>query len=142
MKLSYRGVSYEKTSPTLEVTESEIVGKYRGQTYNIAYPRHIVVPDAIVNLNYRGVPYFIGKTGTTRDALQRQNFLSEGMAPLSDRKLPTDTNRQKVLDNAAKSHLANIHRSLEHRLQVAKAKGDENLIRLLEAESKQLTLCL
>jgi hypothetical protein len=141
MKLSYRGVSYEKTSPTLEVTESEIVGKYRGQTYNVAYPRHIAVPDAIVNLSYRGVPYFIGKTGTTRDALERQ-ISCEGMAPLGDRKLPTDTSRRKVLDNAAKSHLANIHRSLEHRIQVAKAKGDENLIRLLEAESKQLTLCL
>lgn len=34
----------------------------------------------------------------------------------------------------AKTHRANIQTSLEHRLEVARAKGDENLIRQLEAE--------
>ncbi|MGF1490493.1 MAG: DUF4278 domain-containing protein [Prochloraceae cyanobacterium] len=29
-KLCYRGISYEKTIPTLELQESEIKGKYRG----------------------------------------------------------------------------------------------------------------
>ncbi|WP_168192353.1 hypothetical protein [Chroococcidiopsis sp. TS-821] len=36
--------------------------------------------------------------------------------------------------NAAETHRANIQKSLEHRLQVAKAKGDEKLIQQLEAE--------
>lgn len=35
---------------------------------------------------------------------------------------------------ASQTHRASIQRSLEHRLQVARAKGDENLIRQLEAE--------
>jgi hypothetical protein len=35
---------------------------------------------------------------------------------------------------AAETHRANIQRSLEHRLQVARTQGDENLIRQLEAE--------
>lgn len=34
----------------------------------------------------------------------------------------------------SQTHRANIQKSLEHRLQVAKAKGDERLIRQLEAE--------
>jgi hypothetical protein len=45
-----------------------------------------------------------------------------------------------VLDELASSHLNNIRRSLEHRLRVAKAKGDDNLVQLLEAESKQMAL--
>lgn len=35
---------------------------------------------------------------------------------------------------AAETHRTNIQKSLEHRLQVAKANGDERLIRQLEAE--------
>lgn len=37
---------------------------------------------------------------------------------------------------ATRNHQANIQRSLEHRLEVARAKGDENLVRQLEAEAK------
>ncbi len=39
---------------------------------------------------------------------------------------------------AREIHRLNIQRSLEHRLQVARAKGDEKLIRQLEAEMKSL----
>ncbi|WZF21343.1 hypothetical protein WKK05_16905 [Nostoc sp. UHCC 0302] len=35
---------------------------------------------------------------------------------------------------AREVHRQNIQRSLEHRLQVARAKGDQTLIRQLEAE--------
>lgn len=35
---------------------------------------------------------------------------------------------------AVKTHRANIQTSLEHRLEVARAKGNEDLIRQLEAE--------
>lgn len=38
----------------------------------------------------------------------------------------------------AQTHRANIQKRLEHRLEVARAKGDLNLIRLLEAEREQL----
>lgn len=45
-------------------------------------------------------------------------------------------NRQQRFQEATKTHRANIQKSLEHRLEVAKAKGDETLIRQLEAEAK------
>lgn len=34
------------------------------------------------------------------------------------------------------THRSNILKSLEHRIQVARARGDENLIRILEREQQ------
>ena len=45
-------------------------------------------------------------------------------------------NTQQSLQNLAENHLNNIQKSLEHRLEVARAKGDKNLIAQLEAEQK------
>ncbi len=49
-------------------------------------------------------------------------------------KLIMNRNRQQVLKQADEAHRQNIQRSLQHRLEVAKAQGDEKLIRQLEAE--------
>ncbi|MBW4513569.1 MAG: hypothetical protein KME64_45005 [Scytonematopsis contorta HA4267-MV1] len=46
------------------------------------------------------------------------------------------TNRQEAARLADKAHRQNILKGLEHRLKVARDKGDENLIRHLEAEIK------
>jgi hypothetical protein len=43
-------------------------------------------------------------------------------------------NKQQAAKQAAQAHRLSIQRSLQHRLEVAKAKGDEDLIRQLEAE--------
>ncbi|MEH2054843.1 MAG: hypothetical protein V7K97_01405 [Nostoc sp.] len=43
-------------------------------------------------------------------------------------------NRLESVSKAREAHRANIQKSLEHRLQIARAKGDEQLIRQLEAE--------
>ncbi|GAC1463305.1 MAG: hypothetical protein NVS2B14_11200 [Chamaesiphon sp.] len=43
--------------------------------------------------------------------------------------------RQDSLKKAAAAHRDNIQKSLQHRLEIARAKGDENLIRQLEAEA-------
>ena len=43
-------------------------------------------------------------------------------------------NRQQAAIKAEEAHKENIQRSLEHRLEVAKAKGDEKLVRQLETE--------
>jgi ribosome-binding protein aMBF1 (putative translation factor) len=42
--------------------------------------------------------------------------------------------KQQAAKQAAEAHRINIQRSLQHRLEVAKAQGDEKLIRQLEAE--------
>jgi hypothetical protein len=45
-------------------------------------------------------------------------------------------NRVEITKQAREVHRLNIKRSLEHRLEVARVRGDENLIRQLEAEMK------
>lgn len=43
-------------------------------------------------------------------------------------------NMQQRFQQAALIHRANIDKSLQHRLQVARAKGDESLVLKLQAE--------
>ena len=45
-------------------------------------------------------------------------------------------NPQKNVAQIAQTHRANILKSLEHRLEVARAKGETSLIAQLEAERK------
>jgi hypothetical protein len=43
-------------------------------------------------------------------------------------------NRLQAVQKAEEAHRQSIKKSVEHRLEVAKSQGDENLIRQLEAE--------
>ena len=43
-------------------------------------------------------------------------------------------NMQQRLKTAAEAHRVSIQKSIQHRLEVARAKGDETLVRQLEAE--------
>ncbi|ABA23400.1 conserved hypothetical protein [Trichormus variabilis ATCC 29413] len=45
--------------------------------------------------------------------------------------------RFKANSTAKEVHRQNIQRNIQHRLEVARAKGDERLIRQLEAELRQ-----
>jgi hypothetical protein len=48
------------------------------------------------------------------------------------------TNRIQAAKQADEIHYQNLQKNLEHRLQVATAKGDEKLVRQLEAEMKYI----
>lgn len=45
-------------------------------------------------------------------------------------------NRLEAARKAREVHRQNLKKILEHRLEVARSKGDENLIRQLEAEMR------
>lgn len=47
-------------------------------------------------------------------------------------------NRQEAVVRTAQAHRENMQRSLQRRLEVARASGDENLVRMLEAEANYL----
>lgn len=49
-------------------------------------------------------------------------------------------NRNNEAQKAAAAHRATLQKLLEHRLEVARAKGDEALIRQLEQEASYLNL--
>lgn len=133
MELSYRGVNYENHPPTLEVTEAEICGKYRGQNLSFRYVRHIPLPPPVPKLMYRGVAY-----GNNQPVAAQETVAEQPVARIAGKTLPIPKSREKFLDEAGIAHQANIRRSLERRLHIARAKGDESLLRLLEAESKQI----
>lgn len=47
-------------------------------------------------------------------------------------------NRLELLKQTTNIHRENLRRSLEHRLEIARAKGDDKLVRQLEAEASYL----
>ncbi|MBD2203245.1 hypothetical protein H6G33_05390 [Calothrix sp. FACHB-1219] len=47
-----------------------------------------------------------------------------------------NTNRLQAANRAKEAHKQNIQRDIERRLQVARSKGDETLVRQLEAEMR------
>lgn len=49
-------------------------------------------------------------------------------------------NKSEILKQASANHRQSLIKNLQHRLEVARAKGDEKLISQLEAEAKYLHL--
>ena len=49
-------------------------------------------------------------------------------------------NRNENVQQAAATHRATLQKLLEHRLEVARSKGDEALIRQLQQEASYLNL--
>jgi hypothetical protein len=131
MEFSYRGVKYENDLPTVEMTEGEMGGIYRGQAWNYRYPRHIPVPQATPHLKYRGVNYCANPRATAEACFA---------APPAERIDPTvgsDSPKRPEFDQQVEeTHYHNICRRLEHRLQVAKQRGDRKLVKMLEAEQE------
>jgi Domain of unknown function (DUF4278) len=131
MKLTYRGTEYEHNPLNPEVTASETRGMYRGQAWTRHYPRHIPQTQPVAELKYRGAAYAIG------DPLDVElMMLSKQRSQVAS--VVESSSANKCSNEIAKAHLNNIHRNIEHRLQVAREQGDQNLIRLLEDEARQI----
>ncbi|MGB3240543.1 MAG: DUF4278 domain-containing protein [Geitlerinemataceae cyanobacterium] len=124
MKLTYRGVSYEDNPYHPEMTKSLVLGKYRGQAWNIRYPRHMNIAQPVMELKYRGVSY---RTTSTGD-IQPVNTSTPALGHIA----------QPQLSEVAKIHHSYLLQRLQHRIAVAKAQGNANLVYLLEEESRQL----
>lgn len=135
MRLSYRGVNYEKEQPTLEMNEGEIGGKYRGRDWNYRYPRHIPQLQPKYYRQYRGIAYSTLPIPAEGEIISPQWNATGVYCPV-----PVQKPEAVVTSEFSKTHLDNIRRNLERRLQVAKANGNESLIDLLEKEFRQLAL--
>jgi len=57
MQLSYRGVKYDYTPPTVETAPSEIAGKYRGIDVRFRTQSKDMVQQPTIELKYRGAAY-------------------------------------------------------------------------------------
>ncbi|KGF72912.1 hypothetical protein DO97_04230 [Neosynechococcus sphagnicola sy1] len=138
MKLMYRGVAYEYTHPTLEITEGEIAGKYRGQPWQRHYLKHIPVPQPTMNLMYRGVAYSKNQLGAGEKQNLVQTTTSQAVAVAKADVVPLIRNRYRLSAELSKVHHMNVQRILEHRLEVARSQGNASLVKMLEAEREYI----
>ena len=46
--------------------------------------------------------------------------------------------RQQIITQATQAHRDTLRKNIQHRLEVARAKGDEVLVRQLEAEAQYI----
>ena len=139
MKFNNRAFNYEPNLSNIELTESEIVDN-QGTDWKQKYPRHIPVPQVKIDLKSPAVECSTGDLIDIEANQLRQNYIADDSVavPRKNEVVLTKTKRQQLLEELNNVHLNNLRRNLERRLQVAREKGDENLIRLLEAEFEQL----
>lgn len=134
MKLTYRGKQYESAFPAVDVVESELTGKYRGQSVHFHYPRHIPGSQSQHDLlKYRGVSYTqsAGRGGVKTSS----SITSYEAQPATSLFIKAD----QVLDpQLTQVHAANLCRLLERRRQAALERGDESLLKLLDWEAQHI----
>lgn len=131
MKLSYRGANYEYDIPTVDMMDGEVAGKYRGQNWNYRYPRHMTVPRQGNRTIYRSGQH-------TREPEPKADEVVRVAQNTRDTRAGAAAGVQSAVGEVAKVHRANICNILDRRKQIAAAKGDESLLRLLEIEWKQM----
>lgn len=133
MRLSYRGTPYDVESVPLELIDSGMVGQYRGHQIHFNYARHIPVPQPVQMLSYRGAAYHTTATGSIEPIAtarrQRSAVTAEPAWTIAD--------RAAHIAELERVHRLNIQRRLQHRIEVAKAKGDTLLLNQLEQEMRQ-----
>ncbi len=134
MKLSYRGVSYDREKPFLEIQEGEIAGKYRGQEWKYHYPRHIPPAPPKLYRQYRGVAYSTCPNLSQDSACQ----ITDSAEQIGS--VPRCQVKPIIKNQISQIHLENMRRNLERRIKVAEANGDDDLVNLLKKESEQLTI--
>jgi hypothetical protein len=132
MKMCYRGVEYDYTPPALEVTESEILGQYRGRTLRFSYAKHIPFPQPVAELKFRGSVYRTDAQGAVSPAepTLRNQKASDAHSSMAQA-------RRQLLQESARIHQDNIRRTLEQRIEAARSRGNNNLLRQLEEELHQ-----
>lgn len=139
MKLSYRGVDYDYNPPALEVTETDILCKYRGRSHQYSYVRHVPFRQPAAKLTYRGVAYEITRRGQVEQVAQpaRASVFASLQGKL-DELNPMAETRRRLLHEAAVAHQDSMRRTLQHRIDVARAQGNSGLLRQLEDEMQQM----
>lgn len=134
MQLSYRGNSYSYNPAFVEMTETGEMGTYRGQSYPIKYPRHIPVAQPARNLTYRGVSYRTNSAGVAAPSTSRS-----AEAPVEARKATVTPIRRTATKSYDAVHRMHIQRRLHQRMEAARARGDQQLLNLLEIEMREVS---
>ncbi|MBE9080058.1 DUF4278 domain-containing protein [Romeria aff. gracilis LEGE 07310] len=141
MRLRYRGVEYDYNPPQLEMTESELLGQYRGRPTCFSYARHVPIPQPVETLTYRGVNYQTTSQGAAQALSETAAVRPSLFAALQNRTQhlsPAAEARRSLLLEASQTHRMSIQKSLQHRIEVAKSQGNLNLLNQLEDEMHRM----
>jgi Domain of unknown function (DUF4278) len=106
MKLTYRGVSYEYNPPTVEVSESNTVGKYRGLDVRFRNPQKAMVLASNLDMKYRGAAYPTSAPATA------PTEATAPVAPAASAPAPALS-----ISDRARSLLMGRHRTIKQRQQ-------------------------
>lgn len=126
MRLIYRGVEYDY-DPTQHTRDDRfsrfrepITLTYRGNRYQLDpnRPARSTVALQPRELIYRGNHYWVG--------------YPDGKPTL------TNVTRSKPVATLSTTHRENLQRNLQRRIEIARQKGDNALLTLLEAERRQI----
>jgi hypothetical protein len=137
MKLCYRGIEYDHNPLALEVRESELTGSYRGRSLKFSYVGHMPVPQPVASYTYRGVSYRTNAQGQ----VVAPTAASERQPVFQAKRAAVGTGlkaRRHLMQDAAEAHRTNIQQSIQHRIEVARAQGNDHLLRQLEDEMHQV----
>ena len=133
--MSYCFYRNKYKSLNLEITEKEITNKYQRKNFYPSYPRHIASVSVKSHRSGQQMTchnYFLPKTcqlAKSQPAIAKQTNIA------------LEVLRYQLNDKQAKQiHVENVRRSLERRLQAAKASGNHHLVALLQKESQQLEM--
>jgi hypothetical protein len=124
--LCYRGIRYDRPELNLEMTESDILARYRGNAYHVRKPVEMNIPQPTMLCKYRGVAY---------------RTLSDGSiahVPSAQKQALTPVALSVAKNELHRIHANNLRSRLNERLAAAKAHGDQKLVELLEQESQEL----
>jgi hypothetical protein len=143
MKLIYRGATYDYDPTQSQSRFDRSVQRaqslrqliYRGFTYQVdpsAQFAEVPAP-AAYDLHYRGTTYHVNRAaeGTTV-AVKSASGVGKAVS------VPNTLPRRYVNQHIEQVHQENLLKKLQHRIDVAKNRGDQELISLLEAELQQL----
>ncbi len=135
MKLIYRGIKYEHAPKAVEVITEGVCGKYRGAEWKCHYSKYTPATHHATELKYRGASYYSGNPQEVEELKQRKklNFIFAKNNQIF-------LNKRRKNNELAQIHTANLRLNLQRRLEVAKQKGDKNLILILEEEANQLSI--
>ncbi|HAC66376.1 MAG TPA: hypothetical protein DCF68_23285 [Cyanothece sp. UBA12306] len=97
------------------------------------YPRHIGLKIPSLLRKHRDI--VLDKSSFSQ--MSRLSSISR-QSPNESCPIPVKQSRKVFTNSLSKTHLENIRNSLEHRLEIAKSQGNQELIGLLEKESQYL----
>ncbi|MGF1517334.1 MAG: DUF4278 domain-containing protein [Nodosilinea sp.] len=106
MKLTYRGVSYDYTPPTVESNVTDDVGKFRGVDIRFRTVKKAPVQQSTLDLVYRGVAYHNGTPAAAEAAPEVAVIPAAPAAATS-----------VSIEDRARMNMMGCHRSVKQRQQ-------------------------